>query len=362
MHAPQDRHTGAGQRGRIPARWRAAAVATAAALALAAGAVPASAADGYTVTATIPVGAYPEGVAADPVAGTVYVTNTGDNTVSVIDAATSTVTATIPVGTNPEGVAADPAAGTVYVTTVNAGGAAVSVIDAATNAVTATIPIGSDSFGVAVDPAAGTVYATSSLDGTVSVIDAATNAVTATIPVGSDPAAVAVDPAAGTVYVTNQGDNTVSVIDAATSTVTATIPVGAGPEGVAADPATHTAYVTSGGGEDGAGTVSVISAARVPTALTASIGLSWPRAITLTATLTASGRPLRGQPVSFSTGPTRLCTRDTSTRGVATCVLSGPQARQAGRDHGTIRAGYPGNATYQPSSATAAPPRWWPGS
>jgi hypothetical protein len=74
-------------------------------------------------------------------------------------------------------------------------------------------------------------------------------------------------------------------------TVTGTIPVGANPEGVAADPATHTAYVTSGGGEGGAGTVSVISAARVPTALTASIGLSWPRAITLTATLTGIRSP-----------------------------------------------------------------------
>ena len=39
----------------------------------------------------------------DPAAGTVYVTNGGDNTVSVIDAATNTVTATIPVGTSPRG-------------------------------------------------------------------------------------------------------------------------------------------------------------------------------------------------------------------------------------------------------------------
>ena len=124
------------------------------------------------------------------------------------------------------------------------------------------------------------------------------------------------DPAAGTVYVTNQGEGTVSVIDAAAGTVTATIPVGTDPDGVAVDPATHTAYVANL--RDG--TVSVISAARAPTALTARIGLS-PR-LTLTATLTAAGQPLSGQPVSFSTGPTHLCTRDTSTRGVANCVLT----------------------------------------
>ena len=58
----------------------------------------------------------------------------------MIDAATNTVTATIPVGTSPGGVAVDPAAGTVYV--ANFGGGTVSVIDAATNTVTATIPVG----------------------------------------------------------------------------------------------------------------------------------------------------------------------------------------------------------------------------
>ena len=46
----------AGQRGRTSASWRAAVVVAAAALSLAVGAVPASAAGGYTVTATIPVG------------------------------------------------------------------------------------------------------------------------------------------------------------------------------------------------------------------------------------------------------------------------------------------------------------------
>ena len=49
---------------------------------------------------------------------------------SVIDEATRTVTATIPVGREPYGVAVDPAAGTVYV--ANDVGDTVSVIDAAT--------------------------------------------------------------------------------------------------------------------------------------------------------------------------------------------------------------------------------------
>jgi YVTN family beta-propeller protein len=108
MHARRDHHqAGTGHRGGVPARWRGAAVGAtviaAAALALAAGAVPASAAGGYTVTATIAVGSYPQGVAVDPAAGTAYVTN-GGGTVSVIDAATSAVTATLTVGTDPDAV------------------------------------------------------------------------------------------------------------------------------------------------------------------------------------------------------------------------------------------------------------------
>ena len=69
-----------------------------------------------TVTATIPVGSDPQGVAVSPETGDVYVTNFGDGTVSVINPATNTVTATIPDSTNVFGVAVSPETGDVYVT------------------------------------------------------------------------------------------------------------------------------------------------------------------------------------------------------------------------------------------------------
>ena len=47
------------------------------------------------VTATIPVGSHPDGVAVAPLTGTVYVTNDGSDTVSVISRRSNTVTATI---------------------------------------------------------------------------------------------------------------------------------------------------------------------------------------------------------------------------------------------------------------------------
>jgi YVTN family beta-propeller protein len=336
------------------------------------------------------------------------VANVGAGTVSVIDAATGTVTGTIAVGAGPDAVAVDSAAGSVYV--ANGGAGTVSVIDAATGTVTGTIAVGSDPGGVAVDPAAGTVYV-ANFSGSVSVIDEAAGTVTATVPVGADPSGVAVDPSTHTAYVTNAKASTVSVISAAlpapvttvTSSrnpssfgqaVTFTATVGPVDDGTItfssgsrtlcrARPltkvsgstydATCTNRILPGGrdtitavypGDASYGTSSGLftqTVTRVPTALTASIRLSFQRPFTLTETVTAtltttpaaSGSPLSSQPVSFSTGSTHLCTSHTGTGGVATCVLTGPQTYLVGQNNDTIKASYPGNTNYRPSSATA---------
>jgi YVTN family beta-propeller protein len=54
-------------------------------------------------------------MAVDPGTHTVYVANHGGNSMSVIDASTRNVTATVPVGKNPVGVAVYPSTHTVYV-------------------------------------------------------------------------------------------------------------------------------------------------------------------------------------------------------------------------------------------------------
>jgi serine/threonine-protein kinase len=98
-------------------------------------------------------------VAVDQAAGTAYVANASSSTVSVIDLATSTVTQTIPVGGFPQGVALDPATRTVYVT--NRVTRNVSVIDEASGTVTRTIPVGTSTYGLALDPARHAAYVTS---------------------------------------------------------------------------------------------------------------------------------------------------------------------------------------------------------
>ena len=90
---------------------------------------------------------------AQSLAQNAYITNHVSNTVSVIDTATNTVTATIPVGAGPIGVAVSPDGGRVYVT--NDFDNTVSVIDTTTNTLIATIPVGSDplAFGIFIQPA-----------------------------------------------------------------------------------------------------------------------------------------------------------------------------------------------------------------
>ena len=136
---------------------------------------------GTTYTAvTVPVSKNPVGVALDAGARTVYVTNSGDNTVSVIDGSKYTVLGNLPVGNKPEGVATDPGTHTAYVT--NSDDNTVSVIDGPKHAVTDTMAekirdIRHVEFG------------------------------------GMAPSGLAVDPGSHAIYVANRGDNSVWVFE-----------------------------------------------------------------------------------------------------------------------------------------------------
>jgi YVTN family beta-propeller protein len=196
-----------------------------------------------TVVATVPVGSGPFGVAVNPDGTRAYVTNIGDNTVSVIDTSDNTIVAMVSVGTAPRGVAVKPDGTRVYVTNINSD--TVSVIDASDNTVVATIPVPSEPRGVAVKPDGTRAYVANYGSDMVSVIDTSDNTVVATIPGGDSPVGVAVNPDGTRAYVTNIFGDTVSVIDTSDNTVVATIPVGRGPFGVAVNPGGTRAYVAN---------------------------------------------------------------------------------------------------------------------
>lgn len=152
------------------------------------------------------VGSTPSAVAVGPT-GTIYVTNSGANTLSIVDPTTNTVTSTITVGKNPEAVA------------VGANGQ-VWVVNSGDNTVTVTNPVGSVLHTVTVgdSPSAitfgtdGSAFVANAGSGTVSVISASSYAVTNTVTVGSTPTGIATGPD-GRVYTANYGDGSITIID-----------------------------------------------------------------------------------------------------------------------------------------------------
>jgi len=186
----------------------------------------ATAISALSVTNTISVGSSPYEITSD---GThVWVTNSGNNTVSEIDASTHSVISTISVGRFPCGITSD---GT-HVWVANKDDNTVSEIDAKTGIVIGTISVAEYPFAISSD---GThVWVTHLFDHSVSEIDAKTGTVLASIQVGSTPHGITSD---GThVWVTNSGNNTVSEIDASTGLIVGSpISVGSLPCGITSD-------------------------------------------------------------------------------------------------------------------------------
>ena len=196
-----------------------------------------------------------------------YITNQVDATVSVIDTATNVVTATIPVGPHPLGVAVNSAGTRVYV--ANFAGSTVSVIDTSTNTAIDLVPIPGNSVqGIAVSSDGTRVYAAGSEqgqdNGVVSVIDTATDTVTATITIARVPRSVAVNLAGTRVYVGHSLDNdhgSVTVIDTASNSVVTEIPVKADPWGILVDASGKRVFVSHRASDSvNLGRVSVIDA------------------------------------------------------------------------------------------------------
>lgn len=139
--------------------------------------------------------------------GTVYVTNAGANTLSIL---TPTDVVTVSVGRTPQAVQTDPT-GRVWV--VNTGDDTVSVLSSTGAPLSAPIAVGDTPVGLAVG-GDGSVYVANAAGNSVTVISPVTLTVTRTITVGSTPSGIAAS-ADGRIWLANYGDGTLSVIDPA---------------------------------------------------------------------------------------------------------------------------------------------------
>jgi YVTN family beta-propeller protein len=162
-----------------------------------------------------------------------FVTDFTDGEVFVLTVApgsyppTLTAAATVTGFSSPWGAVSGDPAGIYSVYVANSGSNTVSVVSLVTNAVTATITVGNAPMGIAIVQVGATwcLYVANYTDGTVSVINAATNAVIATIAVGHGPVGVTAGSTGGSpeIAVCNATDRTVTFINPATNTVTATV-------------------------------------------------------------------------------------------------------------------------------------------
>ncbi|HME18875.1 MAG TPA: YncE family protein, partial [Nitrososphaerales archaeon] len=182
------------------------------------------------VANTIHIGTNLSGIALSPASTKMYVVDSGSDNVYVINTTTRALITTVAVGITPQGIAIGPAPTyTVFVT--DSGSNTVTVIDSSYRAT--SVPVGNYPSAVAVNPATNKAYVTNFGSATVTVIDGATYSVVGTINVGTDPQSIVIDSAKGIAYVANIQSNTVSVINLATSSVTGTVSGLNGPWSVA---------------------------------------------------------------------------------------------------------------------------------
>ncbi|WP_329443767.1 ABC transporter substrate-binding protein [Streptomyces canus] len=170
----------------------------------------------------VPVGQSPDGLAYG--AGSVWVANNGDDSVSRIDPRTHAVQL-IPVGSDPVAVAVS--GDDVWV--ANSGDGTVSRINASVDRVVDILPVGNLPSGIAAGPAG--VWVALGGDSAVRRIDPESGRVGKAVAVGGGPAGIGVGER--TVWVANSLDGTVTPVDAVTGQARGAVLVGAGPQGVA---------------------------------------------------------------------------------------------------------------------------------
>lgn len=161
------------------------------------------------------VGAQPVHAAATSDGKTLFVTNFGGASVSVVDTATWTTRKEIAVLDRPHAIILSPDGHYAYVTCY--GGAAIAVLDTAREDLAATIPLPTPSapYGLALSADGRYLYIGDNLNNKLFVLDTASRQVVARVPVGAKPALLARSSDGTRLYVANGQSHSVTVLDLA---------------------------------------------------------------------------------------------------------------------------------------------------
>jgi len=201
------------------------------------------------------------GTGVDDAKGTVWVTNTRQNTVAVYNQADLSLVKQFEPGTvqHARDIKIDQDLGKAYASTM---APTVEVFDTGSLSHAKTIAIRSlqrgqefNAASLSLDAANHRLYTVSLSTAEVAIIDTRTDEVVKMLPIPGARGAIGVahDPQTGRIYVAAQGSDNLIVLDQESGAVIADTPVGAGALNVAFDPTHRRAYVTS----RGAGTVTV---------------------------------------------------------------------------------------------------------
>ena len=193
--------------------------------------------------ATVPVGINPDGIAYEPVTGTVWAFNGRSNDVSVIDTGRRIVVATINLPGKPEFPVAD-GKGNVFDNIEDRN--SIVKLSATSKSLTATLPLRDceSPSGMAFDKANGRLF--SVCDGKrMAVVDAGSGSQLASVVIGDSPDAVGYSEAHQLAFSSN-GEGTLSVVDAAHGfKVLETLPTQPGARTMAYDAGTDRLYLAT---------------------------------------------------------------------------------------------------------------------
>lgn len=185
----------------------------------------------WTLQHTLNVGKLPSEVTFSNDGSKVYVANTKDGSVTIINPTTKTSILTLTTGINPVGAwSANNAK--MYVD--NEGSKTITEIDVVTNAITATINLTFTPAYVAYNSVSSELWVSDATNGKVVYYTLVSGIWTmqGAITTGLNAHAITFSADNSTAYVTNQDAHTVSVINVASHTVAHTISVGTKPNGI----------------------------------------------------------------------------------------------------------------------------------
>jgi YVTN family beta-propeller protein len=197
----------------------------------------------YQVTGVIPVGREPVGMALDQRSRRLYVANSGDNEILIVDILVDQVTNKIRLtsGDRPLELALTPDGGTLL--SLNSGSNTVSFIDPFSLLELNRVNVGNSPRSILIDPAGRRAYVFNTASGTITVLDIPNRSIITTFSADPVPLRGDFSPAGDNLYVIHELSSYLTVVDPVSFRVLKRFSIGPGMISIKVDPRTGLVYI-----------------------------------------------------------------------------------------------------------------------